>query len=665
MSSKDDLLQKHLTAIENGTPLGKVLADLPEEMNDLAPLISLAAAMQNLPHPKPQLAYIHTLKQKILAAAQEISLPSRPGARNGHRRLELGSLRWAIAPAFAGVLVLLIMMSATMFGVLLWINGPSGSRAATLTDISGQVEVASTDISGVWKAATNGEQVGAGQRIRTQTDSSVMLVFFDGSRTTLESNADIMLSEVEGGWGKVIHVALTQTAGKTLHSVVPFMGKNSSYVVLTPYGSASVHGTTFSVAVDPTGRSRFSVSSGEVLVKSFEKEIALEAGQVTNAQPGEAPDPPAYEFSLQGELTAKDEITNTWAVLGIEFTVVPGETVIGGDPQVGEDVIVEGHITETGQLVADSIMIAGDYSQFGRFTGILESVGTEADTNGRTQWEIGGRTVLVDENTDLSDDLRLGNPVRVTFKILKDGSWLATEIESLEEKPEEPTPEPSETSTSEVITPTITMTETARAPIPVVDCTGANPPPKASKLAAEYGVDYTEIMGWFCQHFGFGEIDLAYGLSKLYDFPVEQIFEMRRSGLGWGLIKKQVPSLVANITPTTTMTTTVEVPDIAANTTPEPPGAVTKGKGAVDCSGSTEQHPAGLNLARKYGVSYEQVMDWYCQGFGFGDINQAYKLSAQTGTPAADIFAMKGKGMNWGEIRKTLMENPAKDKGKP
>jgi hypothetical protein len=661
MSNKDELLQKHLASIENGTPVDKVLADLPDDMNDLAPLISLVAAMKSLPHPKPQLAYIHALKHKIMTAAQEIRLPLRPSAHNGHRRLELGSLGWTIAPAFAGVLLLLVMLSATMVGVLLWINGPSGARAATLTNISGQVEVTSADVSGGWEAAANGVRVSAGQRIRTQSDSTVTLAFFDGTRTTLEANTEVTLSEVKGDWGKVIHVAFTQTAGKTLHNVVPFMGKTSSYIVLTPSGSASVHGTTFSVAVDPSGKSRFSVSSGEVLVKNSDQEISLEAGQVTSAQQDQAPDSAAYEFSLQGQLTAKDTTTNIWEVLGIEFTVVPGETDIPVDPQVGEDVIVEGHITDTGDLIADSIMMAEDYSQFGSFTGSLDSIGIEEDANGRTQWDINGRTVLVDETTDLDDDLSEGDTVRVTFKILKNGSWLATEIDLLEEKPEEePSPEPSETP--ETISETITISTTT----PITDCTGANPPPKANKLAEEYGVDYTEIMGWFCQHFGFGEIDLAYGLNKQYpEIPVEQIFELRSSGLGWGLIKKQVPALAASITPSTTMTTTVEGPEITENDTPELPKSLTKGKGAVYCDGSTEQNPAVLNLARRFGATYEEVIGYYCQGFKLGDINHAYMLSAQTGTSPGEILALRSEGMNWGEIQKELMGNPGKDKGKP
>jgi len=50
-------------------------------------------------------------------------------------------------------------------------------------------------------------------------------------------------------------------------------------------------------------------------------------------------------------------------------------------------------------------------------------------------------------------------------------------------------------------------------------------------------VTYDEIMGWFCQRYGFGEIDEAYSLSEETGTPVEEIFEMRASGMGWGEIK--------------------------------------------------------------------------------------------------------------------------------
>ena len=100
---------------------------------------------------------------------------------------------------------------------------------------------------------------------------------------------------------------------------------------------------------------------------------------------------------------------------------------------------------------------------------------------------------------------------------------------------ETPTATPTVTGTI-TVTPTPTGTGT---PQPTQDiCTGASPHPKGMELANKYGVPYEEIMGWFCMHFGFGEIDLAYGLSLEYGVPVDDLFGMKSSGMGWGQIKQ-------------------------------------------------------------------------------------------------------------------------------
>jgi hypothetical protein len=71
-------------------------------------------------------------------------------------------------------------------------------------------------------------------------------------------------------------------------------------------------------------------------------------------------------------------------------------------------------------------------------------------------------------------------------------------------------------------------------------CTSAAPHPKGTRLAERYDVSYDEIMGWFCDGFGFGEVNRAYSLSLKKDMPVEEIFALREDGLGWGQIKKQL-----------------------------------------------------------------------------------------------------------------------------
>jgi hypothetical protein len=169
-------------------------------------------------------------------------------------------------------------------------------------------------------------------------------------------------------------------------------------------------------------------------------------------------------------------------------------------------------------------------------------------------------------------------------------------------------------------------------------------------------------MGWFCQRFGFGEIDLAYGLSSSSGMPVTEIFALRRSGLGWGEIKALLknitltptPEITATVTVTATMTLTPTLETPVVTETPLPPEE-------TDCTGANP-HPTGQKLAQRYGVSYEEIMGWFCQGFGFGEIDLAYSLSLKSGKPVAEIFAMRRSGLGWGEIKKQLDPKPLKTK---
>jgi hypothetical protein len=73
---------------------------------------------------------------------------------------------------------------------------------------------------------------------------------------------------------------------------------------------------------------------------------------------------------------------------------------------------------------------------------------------------------------------------------------------------------------------------------PYCDGTSETNHPEAEKLAEQYGVDYTEVIGWFCKGYGFGEISHAYDISQLKGVPVEDVFDLRASGMGWGKIKQ-------------------------------------------------------------------------------------------------------------------------------
>jgi len=110
-----------------------------------------------------------------------------------------------------------------------------------------------------------------------------------------------------------------------------------------------------------------------------------------------------------------------------------------------------------------------------------------------------------------------------------------------------PTPTPTLTGTLPTPTPTLTPTVTPTPESTEIGARCANlPNPKAIKLANFYGVPVDEIVGWFCQGFGFGEIDLAYSLARNANVPVSTVFDLRISGLGWGEIKKQLGGMPGN-----------------------------------------------------------------------------------------------------------------------
>jgi hypothetical protein len=97
-------------------------------------------------------------------------------------------------------------------------------------------------------------------------------------------------------------------------------------------------------------------------------------------------------------------------------------------------------------------------------------------------------------------------------------------------------------------------------------------------------------------------------------------------------------------------------PPPPTSTQPPPPTATDPPPAGSSSSGcpSGSPQPKGVELANKYGVSYEEIMSWNCQGWGFGEIDQVYSLSQETGASVDEIFAMRASGKGWGEIKKEL-----------
>lgn len=636
MSEMDVILQRYLEEIERGRPLTEVLAQLPaEHQKELASLLRLAADIRQVRHPQPQRAF------QPAAAIRNHNRRTAPRPNGGWQGRSLLLLSGVVGAAALVFMVIFLAAAATF-----WYVGPHQGSMAKLIDVQGDARVASAS-GDDWRSAQEGLTLRAGQRLRTGADSAVTLVFYDGSRATLSANSDITLQRLQGTWARTIKLEMLQHSGMTYHSVVPMGDRDGLYLVHTASGTAKVHGTVFSVDVESSGPARIAVERGQVEVESGDGQVMLAAGQATAIKPGSAPLAPAYQFMLRGELDRS--AGGEWQVNQVAFRVTDG-TSLSGDIPSGTTVLVTGRLLADGSRVAEQLVAASTEDGENTFTGVVEAVDGD-------MWTISGQQVWVFEGeTELDGEPAIGDAVRVKYRVLDDGRWLALEIESLEEEelPDPVVTDPVVTDPVVTISPSVTVSPTL-----VTDCTGANPQPKGQKLADRYKVDYEEIMGWFCQRFGFGEIDLAYELSLQAGVSPAQIFDLRRSGLGWGEIKKMVRDGL--VTPTVEPVVTEPVVTEPVVTEPVVTPVVTVQPPVDPCTGANP-HPTGTKLAARYFVSYDEIMGWFCQGFGFGEIELAYSLSQQSGVPAAEIFAMRQTGMGWGEIKKQLAPKPVKTK---
>lgn len=575
---QEEILQEYLQQIENGTPLPQVLADLPAEHHELSGLLVTAAKACTAIHPALSPSAVASQRQRVMASATSVKRAKSPSARSFRR----------VAPlAFAAAAMMTVSVLVVFATLAFYITTASAAHRATLESVAGIVEAAPADDPNNWAVMSSGDQVKEGVRLRTRTDSNVILRFFDGSRALLGAQSELSLTRLDGTYnllrGKSLQVRFRQTAGESQHQVVPLKGSSSFYEVLTPSGIAVVHGTVFNVAVETNGSARFAVSRGIVEVNQSNSQVFLTAGQATVSGPNQTLLPPTFEVSVQGKINAIN--ANQWTVNGVSFNV---------DPRMAEAlsftakdwVAVRGRVLTDGSFVADRIANAEEEDYSGYFTGSVESMTSSS-------WTISGITVLINASTEISSGINLNDTAKVYFNIQNDGSWLATSIRKLDTEDEDDdqneTPKPSATSATTTLTPETTpsgtphpeMTET-REPeeteeadktaeptltgtilpsgTPEITATpegtrsGCNSQDhanhKGEELAARWGVTYTEIIGWFCQGFGFGEIDLAYELAKESGKPVGDIFAMKAGGTGWGLIKQSVKKQQPTLEPT-------------------------------------------------------------------------------------------------------------------
>lgn len=472
------------------------LTGIDEEQNEFQ---SLVEAMRSISHPQLSPARAKIQLSKILSYWDD-DKTSVLNKWDDQISKFLSSL-WVkrLAPVFV---ILVVFLLGTL---ILSSTNPSMAKAGESTGI---VMVSSGDQD--WILLKTGERVGEGSWIRTYADSSLSLEFEDGSRMFIGPGSEVHFLQLETRANGLIQLELEQETGRTVNRVVPFNNPRSFYRIETIAGVANVHGTVFDVQVNE-GTMRVSVEAGEVQLENETDDQLIESGQTATSEEGEVIAEPEYEFVLQGEVTELG--ASEWVVAGVYFNVNT-DTVILGSPEVGSLGSVRGRIFTDGSRIADIIELTLRDREKAAFSGLVEVINAD-------NWIIGGQLVLVDSETEIKADLAVGMPVKVHFIVFEDGTWLAKEIEAFEDREDDEQEEEPGEEIKGV-------------------CSHEKQHPVGLKLAEKYGVSYEEIMGWFCQNFGFGEIDLAYEMSLQSGISVEELFAMKADGTGWGNIRKTV-----------------------------------------------------------------------------------------------------------------------------
>ena len=91
---------------------------------------------------------------------------------------------------------------------------------------------------------------------------------------------------------------------------------------------------------------------------------------------------------------------------------------------------------------------------------------------------------------------------------------------------------------------------------------------------------------------------------------------------------------------------------------PDPPEGGVPKTGSYFCEDNPGvEHPVGSHLAAAFDVSYDLVMEWFCEDeMGFGQIMLALTTAEVPGgeAKAADFLARRAGGEGWGQIWRSL-----------
>lgn len=439
MRKTEEILNQRLERLQSGEPLESCLEDLPAVEAGALKMVAFLTRIE-----KPEISTAKAAAQKR-AVRKAVGERSREAGAAAPPRGARERRRWFVPAValsgMAGFFLICFVTAGLVAGIVLYrqyaglpplaLISLSGTREpgtedgpvvqnpdeAVLTSATGLAEIQGAD--GTWHIAHAAEVLRADQAIRTGQLSSAVLTFHDGSRAELGPNTEISLDVLDARTSDGPRVIqMTQRTGESTHVVAAAAGEASKYEVVTPSGAGVAHGTRFRVLVTSTLRVRFEVGEGSVAVTSLSVTVLVVAGESTSIEPGEAPGWPTMLVNGEGEVRG---VGTEWRIAAHPF-LTSSNTLIIGDPSIGDWVRFEGRILVDGTRFADRIILLrrAPGNAF-VFRGTVESIGDAV-------WIVSGRSVSVPGGAQVDPGVVVGDMVEVRGAIRSEGSLVAARI---------------------------------------------------------------------------------------------------------------------------------------------------------------------------------------------------------------------------------------------
>ena len=290
-------LDECLAMMSEGESIDACLAQHENAQKQLEPLLNTALSVFSLPRVVPSDKFRETAGERLIARLhREANQAKTVELKQGTSLLDdlaiVAQRLWQAVTAVKKVTVpvafsLLILIVASLSASNFLSPSPALASGCTLSVLSGSVEVQVPEGNG--KQGADGMTLDIGTRVRTASDASALLTFFDGSTLKLEPGTDIEIQQLKYDEEKAITIVLKQWMGRTWSRVEKMADAGSHYEIETPSACAVVRGTLFTTEVDATGATTVATTEGLVSVVAQGEEVYLPASQQTHVESGAAP----------------------------------------------------------------------------------------------------------------------------------------------------------------------------------------------------------------------------------------------------------------------------------------------------------------------------------------------------------------------------------------